>query len=229
MDLAFQLTEGLQALREGRPKDAVELLAPVATDDELAAAEELQDIYARVCSLYAQALLESGRPSEARVPLRAALEALTALGDADGTRAVTELQEQIGVAITADFQEQARRRTLRALADKDPDELLAGVTSPEQKAALLVERATAAVSAGRPTEATTLAHRARDFAIEHADVRHVVLAGMVLAQAQPELALQHLEDARRRADEADEFNLVGAVAKAAEAAGLALPDHEPLS
>lgn len=229
MDLAQRLAEGVSALREGRAAAAAELLEPVATDPELAGSAELRNIYARVSSLYAQALLESGRPAAARVPVRAALDALSRLGDAVGTRVVTQLQERIAEAIAANFQDQARQRALRELAKRDPEELLAEFSTIEAKLPVMVKRANAARVVGDWTLARELGHRAAALADGAGDTRHFVLATILLAEVEPELAMQHLERARRRADAADEFNLVGAVAKAAAAAGVELPPAGPTS
>jgi len=218
--LPQRLAEGVAALRDGKASQAVDLLQPVAESADLAAAEDLRDIRARVLTLYAQALLAAGRASDARRPLFDARELLQALGDPDGMAAVEELQTHVSEAISERFQAAARRRTLTALAERDVDELLAD-TPADRQLEVLVERATAALEVGRPAEAEALARRALPRAEEGLDLRHQVLSLLVLARC-AEHPHAWLEEARRRADEADAFNLLGFVVKTADDLGLTL-------
>ncbi len=222
MDLAMTLAEGVQALREGDPGRAVPLLRTVVDDPDLSTDPDFRDIHARACSLLAQALLESGEPGSARRPLQQALEHLEALGDTEGQAAVKALQQRVGEAISEHFQAAARRRELRALADRPVEDVLQGVSDPIRRAALLVRKATAALEVQRLADAATLAEAARDQAASVGDVRHQVLAGLALARARPAEAARHLEAARAVADAADEANLVGAVAQAAAELGIDL-------
>lgn len=221
--LATQLAEGVQALRDGDAVRATELLAPVAEDSDLAAAHDLADVRARVQTLYAQALLQAGQASRARHPLATARELLTELGDEAGLAAVAELEQQIGEAISAAFAARGRARSIRAETDRELEDRLDSVP-PSARPALLVERATARLDAGDASGARPLASRALDLATQASDVRHQVLAGLILARAStdPEEARDYLQQAHRRADLADEFNLVGFVAKAASEAGIPL-------
>lgn len=222
MDLPQRLAEGVAALRDGDAEGAVDLLGPVATDEELAAATDLRDIRARVCTLYAQALLAAGRPSEARHPLQDARDLLTDLGDPDGLAAVEELQSTLSEALSDAFQAQARRRTLRDKADADVDTILADVP-PARHAPVLVEHATACLDVGRTDTARELAERALSAAEAHEDLRHQVLSLLVLARSSDTPA-EPLEEARRRADAADAFNLLSFVVKTAEQVGVTLQD-----
>lgn len=226
MELAQQLADGVQALRDGRPHKAVEWLRPVAEDPELADAVELRDIYARTCSLYAQALLEAGSASEARKPVRRALEALQAIGDTEGIQAVETLQARIADAISATFQAAATRRRLRALAERSVEDVLDGVDDELRHPPLLVERAAAALEVGRTPEAADIARRALDVAQRTGDLRHQVLARLTWARAEPARAGALLEEARLAADNHDDFTLIGAIARAAEELGhdFASPD-----
>lgn len=227
MDLAQQLAEGVQALRDGRPEEAATLLEQVARDPDFVAAEDLRDVRARALSLWAQALLESDRASQARVPVQDALELLEALGDEHGLTEVRALQTRIGEAISAAFQRAARSRELKALAERPLADVLAGVTDPARRLDLHVRRTTAALEAGRPDEAAALARDAIARASELEDVRHGVLARIALAQASAPEADEALSAARDLADDANEPNLVAAVARAAEELGITLPSPEP--
>mgnify|MGYP001460379973 CR=1 FL=1 len=222
--LPQRLAVGVAALRDGNAARAVDLLGPVAESEDLAEAEDLRDIRARVCTLYAQALLASGRASEARRPLLAARDLLTALGDEDGLAAVEELQGQIADALSDAFQATARRRTQQALAERSVEDILAEAPA-DRHTALLVERATAALDVGRPAEAERIARRALPRAEDEGDLRHQVLALLVLART-AEPARAWLEEARRRADDADAFNLLGFVVKTADSLGVTLQTSE---
>jgi tetratricopeptide (TPR) repeat protein len=221
-DLAQQLADGVNALRDGRPERAVECLGPVVDDDDLAASDDLRDIFARACSLYAQALLHAGRPSEARRPVRRALELLEAIGDTGGIAAVQDLQAQIAQAIADDFAASANRRRLRALAEQPVDQVLDGVEDLARHAPLLVERAAAALEVGRGPEAVDIARRAVDAAQATGDLRHEVLARLTWARADPSATAEQLQVAHQAADRHDDFTLVGAIARAAEELGHAI-------
>jgi tetratricopeptide (TPR) repeat protein len=222
-DLARDLASGVAALRKGDFVAAVDPLRAVATHADLAQTEDLRDIWARANSLYAQALLGAGRPGEARVPLRRALDALSALGDAEGVAEVEALQAQVGTAMADLFQAQARRRSARRLADQPWEQLVDGVTDPERRASLLLERASAALDLGRAVEARSIADVALDVARAAQDVRHTVMAHLALARTfsadDPASTVAHLELARAEADHADETALVGIAAKAAAELG----------
>lgn len=220
-DLPQLLSEGVEALRDGNPDRAVETLRIVADDPQLAAAQDLQDIRLRVLTLYAQALLDAGQASAARHPLQGARDLAATLGASEAAAAIEELEARIGEAISATFAAQARSRTLRALAARPVEELLAEAPA-DRHPALLVERAAAALEVDRPEEAVELAERALDLATEHSDLRHQVMALLALSRAQPARIREHLEEARRRCDEADAFDLLAFVVRAAEEADLSL-------
>ena len=83
MNLAEQLAQGVQASQRGAWDAAVTYLEPVFADQQLAQAEEMADIEP-ASHLYAQALLEAGRPREADTVCREALRALRRLKDRVG-------------------------------------------------------------------------------------------------------------------------------------------------
>lgn len=220
-DLALVLSDGVTALREGDTARAVELLGVVAEDAALAEASDLRDVRLRVLTLYAQALLDAGQASRARHPLQHARDLATTLGDPEASTAIAELEERIGTALSERFAAQARSRTLRALAERDIDDLLAEAPD-DRHLAVLVERASAALEVDRPDEARRLAERTLHGATARDDLRHQVLALLVLARATPGQASAHLEEARRRCDDADAFDLLAFVVQAADQAGVRL-------
>jgi hypothetical protein len=86
-----------------------------------------------------------------------------------------------------------------------------------------VRKANAELDAGRAESAVEIAGEALRLGAELDDVRTRVLARMTLARARPEDASEQLRLAWSEAERADEFNLVGAVARAAELGGVQLP------
>lgn len=222
-DLADRVRRGVDALKQGRPAEAVDALEPVATDPAFETQGDLADIRARVWSLLAQALLEAGRPHEADPWARRALQAVTDLGDEQGEQAVRALHQRIFAAAT-DLHRQ--RTAIERVASTDVDELLAGAEGPQERAGVLVEKANAEARVGRAAAATDLARRALAIARGADAAREQVLALLVLAEAQPDEASGHLHAAWAIAEAADESTLVGAVARAAGTAGVRLPTLE---
>ncbi len=227
MELAQRFVDGLAALRAGEADRAATLLAEVCADPDLATAPDLRDFYARACSMRAQALLLAGRPAEARRPLRDALDVLATLGDDAALAEVTALQAQIGEAMSQDFQAMARRREQRAAAARPLAEALAAASGPAAQADAAIKWSGGALADGRPAEAADAARVAAEIAAAAGDVRHEVLARIAWSHADPSAAVAQLELARARADAADEFNLVGAVARAAEQLDVTLAPPPP--
>lgn len=222
--LPERIAEGVRALREQRPGAAVEALAPVVYDPELQQSTELADVRARVCALYAQALLEDGRIHEADAACRDALRAVRRLGDAAGLADVRALQDRI-VRALAEAAEQARRKVEQARVAATPvAELLAGADAL-QRAEALVKKATACADVGDLDAGAPLAREAAQVADALGATTWSVFARVALARLEPEQAAAHLAQAARLADEADEFNLVSAIAEAARGLGLPLPTH----
>jgi hypothetical protein len=221
--LAEQLAAGVAALRQQRWSDAEAQLRPVYQDAELAAAADLSDVRARVCSLYAQAALEAGALDEADAACRQALRLLRLLRDKAGLDEVRALQDRVVAALVERREQEARLAEQRRVAETPTDELLAEATTPEQRMELLVKRADALGAVQRAAEGVALASEALDLATRHADTRWTVLAHLSLLRLRPSHAQQHLWAAHACAEAASEFNLVSMVARAAELSGTALP------
>ena len=228
MAVTDTLAAGVQALRDGQAEEAARLFDEACSDEAFSTQPDLRDLYARACSLHAQALLFAGRPARARKPLRRALDLLEALHDDDGLQAVRALEKQVGEAMAEDFAAMARRREQQALSRRSMDEAVAGIEAASVRAEILVKWGLGALSDGRADEAGAAAHRAIAEAQSCGNIKHEVLARLALASIEPDRAVAHLEAARACADAADEFNLVGAVARAAEQAGVSLPAPDPL-
>lgn len=221
-DLPDAVRRGVDALRSGRPADAVDALATVVADEALAAAPDLVDIRARVLVLHAQALSESGRLDEAKSAIPEALRAVRRLDDDDGIHAVKQLQARL-VRDIADDHRRASEAIERARVARTPiDELLAAGVA-EQRADVLLRKANAMIDTGSPEEGGGYADEALALAMAARSVRDEVLARLSIARARPADAAQQVAAALAIAERAADFNLVGTVARAAALHGVALP------
>lgn len=222
MTLPERLAAGLAALRGARWQEAVTHLEPVTDDAELAAADDLADLRARALAWHAQALIELGRAAEAEVRCREAIRLLRRLRDAAGLAEVRSLQDRVVARLAQDAEQAAREAERRRVAQTPLDTLLDGVVDPTEQAAVYTKKALADQESGVPG-AVQLARRALELAAEAGDVTWEVHAGVAVARCAPEQALEALVAAHRRAERADEFNLVAIVARAADELGIALP------
>lgn len=225
MDLHERISEGLEALRAGRPSDAAAALRIVWEDADLAAADDLVDIRARVGSLFAQAALESGQLTVADKACRDVLRILRKLGDRAGLEEVRTLQDQIVGALAREAEHAQRLIEQRAVASTPLAALLADVTDPLVRAEKLVKKATAHADLSELSDGAPLAHEALTLAESHGSTQWTVLARLALVRLEPGRAIEHLMAAHARAEQAGEFNLISTIARAAELAGVALPKH----
>ena len=93
--LATAINAGVFALQEGRFADALPGLLDSANDADLAAAPDLRDVRARVCSMLGQTFLGLGRHDEADKWLRISISILRELGDGPGLAEVRGLRGQV--------------------------------------------------------------------------------------------------------------------------------------
>ncbi|MDP2316122.1 MAG: hypothetical protein Q8P41_24710 [Pseudomonadota bacterium] len=198
----------------------------------IAAAEALRApdrpaLEARGAAYRAQALRELGRIDEAERAAASAVQLAKKAGDVDGVAQLRALHASIlaGLAATrAAAQERARDATL---ADMPDDALIEGVEGAE-RAAALVRKAGAladAVVAGHTTrrdECLAVTTRAIAEARVAGSAREEVLALLCAARVAPDPAVP-IHAAHAVADATSDQNLVTAVARAARAAGVALP------
>jgi hypothetical protein len=213
--LAEDLLAGLAALREGRPALAVERLRPLVDHPAWAEAQDLEDIHLRAQSLLAQALLDAGATEEASVRLQQLARQARSLRDEEALVACRELQTRLATALKDAREEAARVARRRALADLSESELQAQARTPFELAALRIEGAAGALELGRTAVAERWSRDALALARELGAPREEVLALLHLARAEPGAAAAHLSAAYRRAVEAEEITLVGAVARTA--------------
>jgi hypothetical protein len=112
-DLPDRLHRGLDALKTGRPADAVDSLWIVFWDAELANTPDLTDIRLRAGTLLAQALLRCGRIPEVDRVLSEAERLVVERDDENGRQAVTSLRTEWAAA-------RARREAESPLVGRDP-------------------------------------------------------------------------------------------------------------
>ena len=214
----------LAALQQGRPQEAADHLAPVVRAPELDD-PELADVRARLCSLYAQALLESGQLDEAALWVRKALRAVSKSGDSAGKTQIRALQGQIVGAI-ADAEGARRRAEERNEVAQTPvDVLLRAANTPAEQSAILVKKASA-IADERKDEAAALFLRAQTLADQSEDLREQVFARLGLAGVKPELAKVLVLESQALAEARQEYTLLSTIAQEASRLGVALPAIE---
>jgi hypothetical protein len=224
-DLPERIQRGIAALRRGKPLEAAEDLHAVWSDVDFRAADDLRDVRARVAALLAQAWLDAGQAPRAEVPLREALAGARELGDDAGLQMLKELETRLTNGLSEARAREAEARRLARLAETPLEVLLEQATTPLARADAMIRKATAEIEFGRGEAAAPIARDAARLAREHRAVREEVLARMTVARAEPSAARDELLTALAVAESAGEFNLVGAIARAAEIAGVELPRH----
>ncbi|MEZ4241285.1 MAG: hypothetical protein R3F59_35035 [Myxococcota bacterium] len=224
--LGRALAEGIEALRRGQHRQAATALAAVCDDRAFARAADLADVRARALSLCAEALLGAGQPQQAMARAQSALVLARRLGDTLGVQDIEQLQQRIARAAPgprAGGGGAADASLLEVPAD-EVDRKLAGAP-PELRADWLQRWAAAAASAGRTRDAAAALDRALHEATEVLRVQ--VLARIALAALRPADAGALLQRALDLARDADQHTLVGAVARAAAQAGVAIDGEAP--
>lgn len=223
MSLHLSLAAGVAALRSGDAAAAVDHLSRVATAPDWAENPGLTDIYARACSLLAQACLQAGELERADQWSRQALRLLRTLGDTEGQAEVRALQEEVRAALTGPRSADPHGARAALLGAADTERLLSGAADPQARAELLLQKANAEIDAGRAEQGVALAERALSEPGTESAARVRVLAWLTVARGAPERSEEAILAAHRVADLADDFNLVAAVSRAARLAGVALP------
>ncbi len=180
---------------------------------------------ARLHGYRAQAFEALGRLEEAERAVAEAVRIARRAQDGDGLAAFRMLHQRVlGGLAAVRLAEQERARDA-VLVDENEDEAL-GRLAGGARAAWLTRRAGALLDAGRPAEARAACQRAFGEAAAAGDPREQVFALLAELRIDPSNALVGLARAHAIADEADDMNLVTAVAKAARAVGVHLPAPE---
>jgi tetratricopeptide (TPR) repeat protein len=215
-DLAATLRDGVSALRQGRAEEAASLLSSVCDHPDFVASTELLDIRTRASSLCAEALLLSGRPAQALPRAETALQLARKLGDLEGVDEIERLRIRIQRALPGPASERGDSHLL----GQSLEQLELSARRPIDRAELLLRKASAELEAGHTAQCIEAAQRALQAAPEYP--RTSVLARLTLARVQPERAASLLREAAEIGRTAEDFNLVGWVARSAELLGLDL-------
>lgn len=169
---------------------------------------ETPTLSARASAYRAQALRDLGRMEEADRELTAAIRLAKQAGDTAGVATLRTLRAPISASLAAlAAAEQQRKKDLGLL--RTPDD---GLDADE-----LIRKANAMTDAGQNAAETVSLARTRA-----TEPRHVVLAYLAEARGDSANAASLIRAAHIVADNADDHNLVTAVAHAARAAGVRL-------
>jgi len=184
--------QGYQSLAQGDADAALDAIGAALT----ALGEERPALRARLWGWRCQARLQKRQPQQAIRAIRHGLRAAREAGDADGLAALRDLQAQA----------MAQSAALK-------------VPPPEDESPISL--AVKALDDGKEQLGEILALGALSYARKLEDPREIVLAHLALARL-PHRREKAIADARVVADEAGDMNLVTAVARAAQAAGIAI-------
>jgi len=207
-----QLLEGLNKIKSGLYKEACHHIK-AAIEADLGTSTE-----GRAYSLLAQSQLALERYSEAKQSLRQAIRRAHDVGDKGSLPELHKMMSEIASGLAKDNIMASRRERQTVVGKKSLTELLEGVTEGNERLDITLEKADSLLMAGKNDEAVRLAESVLESAkcCEPPSPRHQVLALIAIANASQDNHAQTLELARDIADNAGEFNLITAVAKAAK-------------
>ncbi len=200
------------ALREGNVEEVV---AGVEQVDSPALRQERPLLVARLFAWKAQALMSRNRLEEARTAVLDAIRLAKQGGDTDGLAALRELHNRIAGSLAALQLAASQAEDDRKLLGMSEEELSS--KTPEERIDLLTRQSSAWAALGEPEPARQAAQRAL---AEAASPRSRVLAWLSLARVGG--GAEAIFSAWKVADDADDHNLITAVAHAAKAAGVVL-------
>lgn len=172
----------------------------------------------RAHSMLAQSQLALELYSEAKKSLRMAIRKAHDIGDKDALPALNQMMAEISGGLAKENIIATRRERQAEVNDTPLSELLEGVSDPNERLDVTLEKSDSLATAGQPDLAIALAGQVLATA-QGKDIcspRHQVLALIAIANATPDNPGPTLERARAIADSAGEFNLITAVVKAAK-------------
>ncbi len=210
----------LRALQRGDAASALVDLKTALGDPGFAEAADLADVRARAMVWYADALHRCGRAAEASEAVASAVLAARAVGASDVELAeVDALRVRIDHALETATRQPIRTRQATAAVDRPVQWYADHLRDSDQRAGGLLEKASAHADRGDVEGAAESIEAALGAS---ASPRTTVIAALLMARLDPTRATEHIERAYREADASNDTGLIGAVAKAGEAAGVAV-------
>lgn len=212
MELAQTLHQAIVSLRNGETEAAIAALEQVLANEAFSQSEELLDIRARTHSLYGQALLDQNRFTDARASAETAMELAKRMKDTIGQQQIRKLLQDISARQLEALKMAGHLRKQQSSPEKTLDSLI----QDAQDASSLDEIITQAANKlriGRYSEAQELAQHVLNS--QSASEKDRVIAHLLWIHTDPDSCILHLEKAWAIADEANDFNLLQAIAKTA--------------
>jgi tetratricopeptide (TPR) repeat protein len=214
------LNAAIDALKSNQPQVAVDRLTEAIEHD-------LEpELLHRVRSLRSQSYMLLGKTQEALVDWREAWRGVQETGDATGIQALRSLRRDI--AQTKASKAAAQQQRMQSQKRIETGEATSKEGTLEEQLNALLELANAHMDCESWKEGRTLANQIIRKADRHPEelVRFAVLGRLCLIRALHDGQEELLQTALRLADEANEMQLVGAVARAAKAVGYEFPPLE---
>jgi len=212
-----ELQAAVLAMERGDAATALPTLSAALVDPGLQ-----PEIRARVMGLRAQALLMTGELEQAKVQVREALKAVRQLGDTRGLEQLRGLNGQIYAALAQAAQQARLHDEERAAMALSLEELLAQAPNDAARAMVFVRRSTFLADEGDDEAALEAALEGLRRSRSSGGPREKVLALLALARLQRHRAEALLKEAHRVADDAEEAQLIAAIARAARSEGIGL-------
>lgn len=224
--LGAKVADAMAALRRADPAAAATLLEEVWSDDAFLAAEDLEDVRARVACLLAVARCRCAEWDRAEEMAKIAADYARRLGDPEGAAAVANVRAAIATGREADRERSALEDAQRRLAERSLEGAFRHAHDAAARADVLVGKSAIALSGAKDGTAAFLARAALDVLATDPSgsrperLRVAVMARVCLARADHAVAGDELQLAWSEAADADETNLVATVLRAAELLGL---------
>jgi hypothetical protein len=211
------LQAAVQSMERQQPEEALPALEAALEDPQTP-----PEVAARVMGLRAQALLMLERLNDAKLQCRDALRAARTLNDTRGLQQLRGLNGQIYAALAHAAEQRRLHDEERAAMGRSLEELLGEATDDAARAMVYIRRASFLADEGDDVQARASATEGLRRAETAGGVRERVLALLCMARVDRHQAERCIRAAHAVADEAEEAQLIAAIARAARAEGVDL-------
>jgi hypothetical protein len=224
--LGAKVADAVAALRRSDPATAATLLDEVWSDALFLAADDLEDVRARVACLLAVARCRCEEWDRAEQMAKIAADYARRLQDADGAAAVANVRAAIATGREAERERSALEEAQRRLSERSLEGAFRHAHDAAARADVLVGKSAIALGDGKDGTAAFLARAALDVLATDTSgsrserLRVSVMARVCLARADHAVAGDELQTAWSAAADADETNLVATVIRAADLLGV---------